>query len=143
MLVPSRILLTGGRGTRDASLGRQKWPCHAGAADLQDRFWRDGDLLMLFRHTPQGHSLPRSVPAGYQSGECRMRWPCSCSACRTCALSRTPRSRDALQRINAAQANLEVVASEVLDCFGEALGDAAAIRVAKGIRCSRFARYPS
>src|SRR3954447_23406542 len=55
MLVRSRILLTGGRGTRDASLGRQKWPCHAGAADLQDRFWRDGDLLMLFRHTPQGH----------------------------------------------------------------------------------------
>src|SRR6185503_2903544 len=32
--------------------------------------------------------------------------------------------RDALQRIDAAQANLEVVASEVLDRFGEALGDA-------------------
>jgi hypothetical protein len=57
-----------GRGAPNASLGGQKWPCHAGAADLQDRFWRDGDLLMLFRHAPQGHSRPGSVPAGINLG---------------------------------------------------------------------------
>ena len=42
-----------GRGTPDASLGERKWPCYAGVTDLQDRFWRDGDLLMLFRDSPQ------------------------------------------------------------------------------------------
>jgi hypothetical protein len=41
-----------GRGAADASLGGRKWPCHAGATNLQDRFWRDADLLMLFKHTP-------------------------------------------------------------------------------------------
>src|SRR5215207_2415017 len=36
-----------GRGTPAASLCGRKWPCYAGATDVQDRFWRDGDLLML------------------------------------------------------------------------------------------------
>src|SRR3712207_4981517 len=36
-----------GRGTPDAWLCGRKWPLYAGAPDVQDRFWRAGDLLML------------------------------------------------------------------------------------------------
>jgi hypothetical protein len=61
-----------GRGTPDDSRGGRSRYCHAGRTEPQERFCQEVSVSMLFRHTPQHYSHPRSVPAGRRSGECRI-----------------------------------------------------------------------
>jgi hypothetical protein len=61
-----------GSSAPDDSRSRRNGRCQAGTTDHQQRFWQEVDVSMLFRHTLQGYSHPRSVSADGRSGECRL-----------------------------------------------------------------------